>query len=83
MTNYKLPILSTWVNYAIFGQPLYGPIFGYDIVIRYQSNINTGSQALIFYYSPLTYPSGSDRDTFLSGGLQNWLTTEIEVYQLF
>ena len=85
LSNYKLPVLSTYVNYAIFGYPSYGPTFGggHDLYISDQSNTNTGSYSYIYYYSPPTYPSGSDRDTFLTGGYQNWLTTEIEVYQIF
>ena len=83
LTNYKLPIKSTQVNNAIFGWSSYGPIFGYDIIIYDQSNIYNGSYSGISSYTPPTYPSGSDIWTFLTGGFQNWLTTEIEVYQLF
>jgi len=84
LTNYKLPIQSTQVNYAIFGYASYGPTFGggHDIFIRVQSNTNTGSYSNIHSYTPPTYPSGSNRTTFLTGGYKNWLTTEIEVYQL-
>ena len=85
LTNYKLPIQSTQVNYAIFGYASYGPTFGggHDINIRDQSNTNTGSYSNIVIYTPPTYPSGSNRTTFLTGGYGNWLTTEIEIYQLF
>ena len=83
--NYRLPINSTQVNYAIFGYSPYGPTFGVgnDIIIRDQSNINTVSSSRITSYTPQTYPSGSNGTLFLTGGWQNWLTTEIEVYQLF
>ena len=82
--DYKLPILPTEVIYAIYGSSSYGPTFGYyDIDIKDQSNILTGSYSYIYSYTPPTYPSGSDRSTYLTGGYQNWLTTEIEVYQLF
>ena len=85
LTNYKLPIVSTQVSYAINGWSSYGPIFGggHDIHIRDQSNIYNGSYSYISSYTPPTYPSGSNRTTFLTGGLRNWVTTEIEVYQLF
>ena len=85
LTNYKLPIQSTHVSDAILGYSPSGPFFGagYDIFIIAQSNNNTGSYSRIFSYTPPTYPSGSDIWTFLTGGNKNWLTTEIEVYQLF
>ena len=85
LTNYKLAIRSTEVNDAIFSDSLRGPTFGrgYDIVIRDQSNTKNGSFSFLYTYTEPTYPSGSDRYTFLTGGYQNWLTTEIEVYQLF
>ena len=86
MTNYKLPIQSTKVSNAIYGYySSYGPIFGggFDIYISDQSNTKTGSYSNIYSYTPPTYPSGSDRTTFLAGGNSNWVTTEIEVYQFF
>ena len=85
LTNYKLPIVSTQVSYAINGWSSYGPIFGggHDIHIRDQSNNNTGSYSHIYSYAPSIFPSGSDASTFLTGGNANWFTTEIEVYQLF
>ena len=84
MNTYKLPINSTLVNFAILGHPSYGPVFGgNDIYIRDQSNINYVSYSYINAYIEPTYPSGSDYRTFLTGGYFNWLTTEIEVYQLF
>ena len=84
LTNYKLPIQSTQVNYAINGNPIYGPVFGggNDLIIVNQSNIIAGSNCNIDSYTQPNYPSGSNRTTFL-GGNRNWLTTEIEVYQLF
>ena len=83
--NYILPIKSTHVIYAIRGDPSYGPIFGtgYDIAIVDQSNNNTGSWSNIQSYTRPTYPSGSIYQQLLDGGWGNWLTTEIEVYQLF
>ena len=84
LTSYKLPILSTQVTNAIAGFSSWGPTFGAaDIYISDQSNTNTGSYSTILSYTPPTYPSGSDRYTFLTGILGNWLTTEIEVYQIF
>ena len=79
--NYRLPINSTQVNNAIYGNPSYGPTFGNgpDIIIYDKSNINTGRFSNIRSYIPPTYPSGSNGSLFLTGGLYNWLTTEIEV----
>ena len=88
LSNYKLPIYSSFVNYAIYGHSSHGPTFGrfdygYDISIIDQSNLDTGSYSWILSYMPPTYPSGSDRWSFLAGGNRTWLTTEIEVYQIF
>jgi hypothetical protein len=83
--NYKLMIKSTTGTDAIYGGSYYGPIFGggHDIYIRDLSNIATGSYSYINIYTAPTYPSGSTYTTFLTGGNKNWLTTEIEVYQIF
>ena len=83
LTNFKLPIQSTKVSNAIYGYSNWGPTFGngHDIYINEKSNINIGSSSRISSYIPPTYPSGSDSATFLAGR-GNWLTTEIEVYQL-
>jgi hypothetical protein len=84
--NYKLMIQSNYaVNYAIYGGSSYGPVFGYgnDIQIVDKSNTNTGSFSRFLSYTEPTYPSGSNGTLFLTGGYQNWLTTEIEVYQIF
>ena len=70
---------------AIYGSSSYGPTFGgsYDHDI-YIQDVNYGSYSYINSYTPpTTFPPGSEEDTFLTGGWQNWLTTEIEVYQLF
>ena len=83
ITNYKLRIESS--DYAIYGDSSYGPTFGggHDIYICDQSNIYPWSYSEIYSYTPPTYPSGSNSRTFLTGGFQNWRTTEIEVYQIF
>ena len=70
------------MNYAILGYS-FGGGGGHDIKIIDKSNINSGSSSNIYSYTPPTYPCGSDQNTFLTGGLRNWLTTEIEVHQLF
>ena len=88
--NYKLMIKSSTGTYAIYGGSTYGPTFGnggstggYDIYMRDLSNTVTGSYSAIATYTAPTYPSGSTYTTFLTGGNKNWLTTEIEVYQIF
>ena len=83
ITNYKLRFESS--DYAIYGDSSYGPTFGggHDIYICDQSNIYPWSYSEIYSYTPPTYPSGSNSRTFLTGGFQNWRTTEIEVYQIF
>jgi hypothetical protein len=83
--NYKLMIKSTTSTFAIVGSSSYGPIFGSgnDIYICDLSNTITGSSSTIATYTEPTYPSGSNNKTFLTGQNTNWLTTEIEVYQIF
>ena len=64
---------------AIYGNSQSGPTFGqgHDIFINVYSGLFTGSYSDIRSYIK---PSGSDQRTFLTG--QDWLATEIEVYQL-
>jgi hypothetical protein len=83
--NYKLMINSTTGTNALFGSSSYGPTFGggNDIRIVDKSNTSTGSYSRLRDYTAPTYPSGSTYTTFLTGGYQNWRTTEIEVYQIF
>ena len=85
-TSNNLNLKVNTVGNAIGGVSSNGPTFGHsgtsgDIYIRDQSNINNGSRSLLGYsYTQPTYPTGSDRYTYLTGGDGNWLTTEIEVY---
>ena len=84
--NYKLPINPASVNNAIYTDSSYvrfGMSGNYDICIHPNSNVSTGSQSQIGCYNPPIYPSGSDYRTFLAGSYDSWLTTEIEVYQIF
>ena len=85
LTNYKLMIKDGARSRALNSHPLYGPTFGSgeDLFLRDKSNIFTGSSSYIEDYTQPSYPSGSDRYTFLTGGFQNWLTLDIEVYQIF
>ena len=53
------------------------------IYIPGQSNVFNGSVSRITSYTPPTYPYGSERYTFLTGAYGGWVTTEIEVNQLF
>ena len=87
-SNYKLMIQPDHSDNAIYGSSSYGPTFGgsydHDIYIQDQSKIYEGSYSNINSYTPPTiFPPGSDETTFLTGDYGNWLTTEIEVYQLF
>jgi hypothetical protein len=83
--NYKLMINSTHGASALYGSSSHGPVFGngWDIYIRDNSNTITGSYSLLRSYTEPSYPSGSNGTFFLTGGMYNWLTTEIEVYQIF
>ncbi len=76
--NHKFRIKD--VKYSIYGHPSYGPTFG-DIVIKDKSNINIGSYSNLgrSYHYP---PENVDKESFLAGSENKWLTTEIEVYQI-
>ena len=84
-SNYRLNISTSDISSAIYGYSSFGPTFGggNDIYICGQSNIKYESHSQIWSYTqPTTFPSGSNDKTFLTGGWNNWVTTEIEVFQL-
>jgi hypothetical protein len=74
-------IMLKYANYEIFGDKKCGPIFDRDIVIKDKSNINIGSYSNLgrSYHYP---PENVDKESFLAGSENKWLTTEIEVYQI-
>jgi hypothetical protein len=69
------PTSSTYLFW--FGQ-------GADISININANVNTGSYTYFCYsYScPPGMSYGWNAQIYLSGNLNGWLTTEIEVYQM-
>ncbi len=79
--NHKFMIKNE--KYSIYGHPNYGPTFGsgHDIFIKDKSNINIGSFTNLgwAYHYP---PENEDNYSFLAGSYDDWLTTEIEVYQI-
>lgn len=84
--NYKLLVDPKHVSSAIYGDSSYYRFCGtgsLDICIHENSNTNKGSQSGIECYIPPVYPIGSNATTFLAGNYDQWLTTEIEVYQIF
>ena len=77
--------LVTNPSCAIHGGSVFGPAFGgaHDIEIIDKSNINVGSYTNLgdSYEAPF---DDSDRNRyFLAGSFNEWLTVEIEVYQLY
>ena len=65
-----------------------GPIFGggHDICVEDKSDINVGSYC--YYSHSYKLPEGftiqnENEKNFLAGSYNNWLATEIEVYQIF
>lgn len=74
-------------QYAILGNLNYGPIFGiYDLLIKDKSNLHTGSCSILFhvYDRPLEYSElNSHLVSSLSSNFNSWLTTDIEVYQIY
>jgi hypothetical protein len=74
-------------KHAVFGRSDLGPTFGngYDICIKDYSNIQTGSFTNLCYSykcPPVYTTRNDDTKSFLAGNYNNWLTTEIEVYQI-
>jgi hypothetical protein len=72
-------------NEAIFGYSGYGPTFGLrDFIIKNRSDINKGSFSWFCssYQCPPGYSRGYYTRSFLAGSEDDWLTTEIEVYQI-
>jgi hypothetical protein len=70
-------------NHAIYGHSSYGPSFGggSDIFIIDKSNINIGSYSNLgigYQY----HTEDGDSKSFLAGSSNDWLTNEIEVYQI-
>jgi hypothetical protein len=58
-------------------------MIGHDIYLIDRSDINTGSYTNFGRsYALPSVKSSEDRTSFLAGNFDNWLTTEIEVYQL-
>ncbi len=77
--------MVTQPQFAIAGHPGYGPRFGIDdINIGDRSNIIKSSWAslCVSYQCPLGYTRGDYKNTFLAGSYNNFLVTEIEVYQI-
>ncbi len=84
--NHKLPIIKA--EKAIYGGPGYGPLFGdgSDIRIIDRSDIKVDSYSNLgySYQCPPGYSYGTENTKcFLAGNYNGWLTTEIEVYELF
>jgi hypothetical protein len=77
--NHKFMVENA--NNAIFGNTRFGPTFGHDIVITDKSNTSIGSWTNLGnkYHYP---PENGDGRSFLAGSYDQWLTTEIEVYQI-
>jgi hypothetical protein len=70
---------------AIFSLSVFGPMFR-DIYLQDNSNVSTGSftDFDVFYALPDGYLTKSYNSwTFLTGNLASWLTTEIEVFQIY
>ena len=73
---------------ALIGNGSYGPIFGtgsgHDILICNQSNTTMGSKSDFgtSYNLPNGFTYGGNAREFLAGHLNQWTTTEIEVYQI-
>lgn len=71
-------------NSAIFGYYGHGPRFGNDIFICDQSNLNAGSGTHFghSYEQPASLNKEQNPKSYLGGNSNQWLVTEIEVYQI-
>ena len=67
-------------QYAVDGSRSYGPIFGQDILIINESNVRTGSYTNLG--NKYNYEELEDPKIYLSGNWKNWLSVEIEVYEI-
>ena len=67
-------------QYAIDGSRGYGPIFGQDILIVDESNVQKGSYTHLG--NKYNYEELEDPKNYLSGNWKNWVVTEIEVYEI-
>jgi hypothetical protein len=83
----KFLIKKDFIDYAIHSFKGYGPTFGggYDFALQSESNVITGSYSTLCH----SYQCSSEdsnllnlNKTFLAGNHKQWLTTEIEVYQI-
>ncbi len=82
----KYMIKAANVGNGLYGQSEYAPTFGgHDIYINNNSNVTVGSYCNFghSYSLPDNIVYGTDNaKTFLAGNYNQWLTTEIEVYQI-
>ena len=83
----KFMVKNANIGNATYGHTDYGPTFGggHDLYLCNQSNINTGSYSNFGHSYEL--PDGfvyatEDAKNFIAGNYNQWLTTEIEVYQI-
>jgi hypothetical protein len=69
---------------AIYGYVNYGPTFGggHDLRIFNESNVKTGSYTNFGYSYEVCDCQIENSKNFLAGNYFDWLTTEIEVYQI-
>jgi hypothetical protein len=70
---------------AIEANPYYGPIFGIraDIFIRDRSDVDGGYiRYCTSYQCPPGYSWGDTSRAYLAGSRDDWLVSEIEVYQI-
>ena len=73
--------MVTYVHRAIYNDPNYGPSFGFDIRLIDNSNVNRGS--CTNFGNSYELPADlKDDANYLSGNIDDWITTEIEVYQI-
>ncbi len=74
----------TRAEYAIYGHDNHGPTFGggHDFTLTDRSDIHFGSYSLLGN-SYQRHSGNGEPLQFLAGNYNRWLTTEIEVYQIY
>jgi hypothetical protein len=77
-------LLVTRAEYAIYRHGNHGPTFGggHDFTITDRSDIHLGSYSLLGF-SYQRHLGNEEPFQFLAGNYNKWVTTEIEVYQIY
>ena len=80
-----MKLKTTGNDYHIYCNPRYGPIFGnngMDLCIFSNSNTSNSNSCLRYSYTSTPYQYESNEAKEFLAGSHNFMTSEIEVYQV-